>query len=155
MVIRRGAPDTTHFLNVDLTVYSRSDLQPLVSAFGKKVLILYAGRANGRYCAHLELSRITKDADSTIRTFCVLIQALKREALTLWEGAYRRDFDIGIQAEAQPFSHAFEIAHPTVEAAAVAGARIVITIYAPEKQIRSSRAKSVQPTKRSRSTAVR
>jgi hypothetical protein len=37
----RGRSPATEFLNVDLDIYSRFDLQPLVKALGKKVIILY------------------------------------------------------------------------------------------------------------------
>jgi hypothetical protein len=37
MVINKDK-ETTHFLNVDLEIYSKSDLQPLVSALGKRYL---------------------------------------------------------------------------------------------------------------------
>jgi hypothetical protein len=46
MVINRGNPASTHFLNVDLDIYSKADLQPLVSALAKKIMVLYVGRAS-------------------------------------------------------------------------------------------------------------
>jgi len=68
------SPETTHLLNVDLDIYSRSDFQPLVTAFGKKVFVLHAGRYKRTYKAVLELnsSRIAKSADSKIVAFCKL-----------------------------------------------------------------------------------
>ncbi|MGC9950216.1 MAG: hypothetical protein ABSF64_27950 [Bryobacteraceae bacterium] len=41
MVIHKVNPATTHFLNVDLDIYSKADFQPLVTALGKKVMVLY------------------------------------------------------------------------------------------------------------------
>jgi hypothetical protein len=43
--------DQTHFLNVDLDVWSRSPLDELVAAFGKSVYVLYIGRERRRYSA--------------------------------------------------------------------------------------------------------
>ena len=60
----------THYLNVDLDIYAKCDLQPLVTALGKSVVVLYCGRMKRTHCAHLELARDTKTADSTIRRFC-------------------------------------------------------------------------------------
>src|SRR5882724_7984074 len=98
MVILRGSPDDTHFLNVDPDIYSKSNLQRLVSALGKKVSVLHVGRNKRTFCARLELNRITKDADSTIRAFCGLIESLPSAERELWNKAKIRDFNIGVQA---------------------------------------------------------
>jgi hypothetical protein len=55
----------TEFLNVELDICAQYDLQPLVSALGKKVMVLYVGRERRSYAAHLELTGIAKSADST------------------------------------------------------------------------------------------
>lgn len=44
----------TTFLNVDPDLFSRSDLQPLVTALGQKVFVLHVGRDRQTYSAHLE-----------------------------------------------------------------------------------------------------
>jgi hypothetical protein len=108
----------TRFMNVDLELYSKSDLQPLVSSLGKKVVVLFVGRQRGRCFARLELARSTKSADSTIRTFCRLINDLPEPARDLWNAATARDFSIGVQAETQPHSCDFALAAETVKAVA-------------------------------------
>jgi hypothetical protein len=133
MIIYRGNPQTTHFLNVDLDIYSNSNLQPLVSALGKKIYVLHVGRHKRTYCAHLSVKRITKDADSTIRAFCNLIESLPRAERELWNMAKVRDFNIGVQAETQPYSHEVALATKTVKAASEIGARIVFTVYSPKE----------------------
>ena len=132
MIIGKGIPRTTRFLNVDLDIYSRSNLQPLVTALGKKVVVLHVGLDRRTFCAHLELARVTRSADSTIRGFCSLIQALPRKARDLWNSARTRDFNIGVQAAPRPFSHEIALAAETVQAASEVNARIVFTVYAPE-----------------------
>jgi len=122
------------FLNVDLDVYSGSDLQPLVKSFGKKVITLYVGRERRRYSAHLELAAYQKNAsaDSTIRAFCSLIRALPKAERELWNGAKTREFSIGVQAGKQPFACDFRIEAHTVKAVAELGAVIVLTVYGSE-----------------------
>lgn len=132
MVIIRDKPPATHFLNVDLDIYSKRDLQPLVTALGAKVIVLHAGRDRRTHRAHLELARPTKTADSTIRGFCALIEALPPVARDLWNAAKVRDFNIGVQTEMQPFSTQFALAPETLTATCGLGARIVFTVYAPE-----------------------
>jgi hypothetical protein len=139
MPVKRKAPDA-QFLNVDLDVYSRSDLQPLVNGFGKKVIVLYVGRERRRFSAHLELARYFRkpSADSTIRAFCTLIRALPRPERELWNGARTREFSVGVQAGQQPFACDFRIEGQTVKAVAELGAVIVLTVYGPERAKRRS-----------------
>ncbi len=123
----------THFLNVDLDIYSRSDLQPLVDGLGHKVAVLYVGKIKGRYCARLEVARYTRSADATIRAFCKLIEALPENLRALWDAATVRSFSIGIQAGTHPDSIDFVVGPKAVKAVSDVAAQIVITIYAPEQ----------------------
>lgn len=130
---KKKTPDT-EFLNVDLDVYSGSDLQPLVNGFGKKVVALYVGRERKKYSAHLELIGFQKNpsADSAIRAFCTLIQALPETERELWNGAKTREFSVGVQAGQQPSACDFRIEAQTIKAVAELGAVIVLTVYSPE-----------------------
>lgn len=119
----------THFLNVDLDIYSRVDLQPLVNALGKKVSALYVGRDGSSYCAHLEIAKITKTVDSTIRALCGLIQALPTAERHLWNAARVRSFSVGIQAGRQPNPCDFAIGAKTVKTVSELSAQIVLTLY--------------------------
>lgn len=125
--------NTTEFINVDLDLASRSDLQTLLTALGRKVHVLFAGRVGRKYEAHLELSANLRnhDADSVIRGFCKLIEAIPPTERQLWNGATQRDFSIGIQAGMEPHSADFAVSAGTVQRVAVLGARIVITVYRP------------------------
>jgi hypothetical protein len=133
--MKRTNTDTTHFLNVDLDIYSKSNLQPLVTAMGKQVHVLFLGRIKRTHQAHLELwkSGLHESADSIVRGFCVLIQKLPKSGVELWNGAKVRDFNVGVQAAMQPHSHEIALAAETVRAAAEVNARIVLTVYAPER----------------------
>ncbi|MBL8214528.1 MAG: hypothetical protein JNK87_27645 [Bryobacterales bacterium] len=122
-------PEQTRFLNVDLDLWANFDLEPLVTAFGKKVYALHVGRVKRTFEAHLELERRTTDADSTIRAFCKLIAGLPPEARAMWDAVKIRDFNIGVQAETTPHCEVFVISAPTVKSVADLGARIVFTVY--------------------------
>jgi hypothetical protein len=134
MAIRKINPGETHFLNVDLEIYSSSDLQPLVDALGKKALVLYVGKFERTYQAALEVTKLTRDADSTIREFCRLIEALPRPAKKLWKDAKKRDFNIGFEARHKPHASGFVLSAEAVKQAAAVEAQIVITVYAPPKK---------------------
>lgn len=130
----RDSPKSAGFLNVDLEIFSKRDLQPLINALGQKVLVLYSAREERTYRAHLELARTTKTPDATINAFCALIERLPEAARYLWNQAKRRDFNIGVEAgtsSRQP--REFALSTETLKAAHRLGARIAFTVYAPEK----------------------
>jgi len=125
--------EETKFLNVDLDIYARSDLQPLVNALGKKVYELHVGRVRRTYYAHLELDgRGPASPDAAIRRFAALIRALPKAERKRWNDAKMRDFNIGVQSGLEPFSQVFTLEATTVAAAAELNARILFTVYAPE-----------------------
>jgi len=123
----------THYLNVDLDVYSTYDLRPLVDSLGREVLALYVGPERRRYCAHLEVAKMTKTADSTILAFCKLIHSLPKETRGLWNRATLRSSSIGVQAGNRPTSCDFAIQATTVKAVSEVAAQIVLTVYAPRE----------------------
>ena len=126
--------DKTRFLNVDLDLHSRSDLQPLVSALGASVIVLFAGRAGRAYEAHLELAwRKNQTPTSIVLAFCRLIERLPRAERERWDAAKTRSFDIGIEAPARNSHYWVAINPEAVSAAARIGAQIAITIYGPMK----------------------
>ena len=125
--------EPAHFINADLDLYSRSDLRPLVTALSRRICVLHMGRDGRTYCAHLELTAPPKSADEAIRRFCALIRRLPGPAREIWNAARVRDFNIGVEAGTRPFSYEFALRAETVEAAAALKARIVFTLYAPER----------------------
>ena len=133
MVIHKLNPTVTRFLNVDLDIYSKRDLQALTTALGKNVIVLHVGRIGRTHHARLELAKTTKTADATIRGFCALIEALPKVEREAWDAAKARDFNVGVQAGTQPHSSEFVLEPETLSAACELGARIILTVYAPEE----------------------
>ncbi len=122
----------TRFLNVNLDVVSRSDIQPLVSALEPVAFALHVGHEKRTYTAHPELSKFPKNADVAIRGFASLIQNLSTTERKLWYTAKVRDFNMGVQSALQP--RAFETLRPDILGiASLLRARIVFTIYAPSQ----------------------
>jgi len=124
--------EATTFLNVDLDIYARSDLQPLVAALGQKIFVLHAGRRGRAHSAHLELARSPKSANAAIRIFAALIRGLPKSERRLWDTATARDFNVGVQAAMQPHSYEIRLAHETVKTFSALKARIVVTVYGAE-----------------------
>ncbi len=119
------------FLNVDLDIWSSTSLDRLVASFGRHVLVLHVGKEGRRYGAHLELAtrRDSDDADKLIRRFVALVRRLRPASRAVWDRAQRRDFSIGIQAGANPFSYELPLQPATLGAIASLNARVVFTVY--------------------------
>ncbi len=128
----RYIDEATRFLNVDFDICSRSNLEPLVAALGKRVHVLYSGRHGRTYEARLELASYPKSASAAIQKFAALIGGLPEAQRDLWYTAKRRDFSIGVGVATQPLSYDLPLTREAVEAACGLKARIVLTIYAPE-----------------------
>jgi hypothetical protein len=126
-----GYKETT-FLNVDLDIWSRSPLEPLVAALGKKVCVLHVGKEARRHGAHLELARSggrAHNADQVIRRLAKLVTSLPRSQRTLWNRAQVRAFNVGIQAATKPFSYELRLQPETLAAIASVNGRLVVTVY--------------------------
>ena len=154
--------ERTTFLNVDLDIISKSRLEPLVAAFGKKVSVLYVGPERSLNGAHLELGgpRFSKSADMAIRTLAALVGQLPRKVRRVWNHAHVKDFNIGIQGGYKPHSSVFPLNVKTINAVARLGARIVVTVYSPlevsKTEVRPGNARKGDQTAQQRvSTASR
>jgi hypothetical protein len=123
----------TAFLNVDLDILSAAPLEPLVSAFGKRVLVLYVGGERHRHEAHLELASLVPTADVAIRRLVKLVEGLPKPARRAWNGARSRVFNIGIQAGFEPRSRELLVSQATVDAIARVRGSIFVTVYAAER----------------------
>jgi hypothetical protein len=125
--------EETAFLNVDLDILSAAPLEPLVSAFGKRVVVLYVGGERRRYEAHLELASLVRTADVAIRRLVHLVESLPKADRRIWNGARSRVFNIGIQAGHEPFSQEWLLSEATVDAVARVRGSIIVTVYASER----------------------
>jgi hypothetical protein len=126
-----AAVNETRFLNVDLDIRSRARLEPLVAAFGKRVLVLHVGPEGKGHGAHLELANShRKNANALIRALIALVRKLPKAGRRLWDQAQSREFNIGIDAGVKPFSYELRLDSETLESVAGVGGRVVFTVYA-------------------------
>ena len=122
-------PETT-FLNVDLDIWSKSPLDSLVKALGRRVFALYVGRRGRRYVAHVEVAAAGSfSADRLIQILVGLVERLPRSQRSVWDSASRREFNIGIQSASEPTSYELHLDPSTVRAAARVNATIGVTVY--------------------------
>ena len=86
----------THFLNVDLEVFSRAPLDELVAARGEKIDVLHVGKWGRHYAAHLEVSGsgYQAQAERLIHRFVAMVRALpsSKRRLLEWRAIQRVQF---------------------------------------------------------------
>ena len=124
----------THYLNVDLDVWSRRPLESLVAALGRRVCTHYVGREGRRYGAHVSLARTSRSADTTARALARLIEKLPKAARRSWDTATAREFNIGIQAGVTPYAHEVRLSPATLAIISRLAGRVVVTTYSPDEE---------------------
>ena len=70
--------DDSLFANVDLVIYAKTHLRPLVDARGDSVIEIWVGSVRRTYEAHLGNLGTTKNTSSIILGLCKLIKALRK-----------------------------------------------------------------------------
>jgi hypothetical protein len=132
--------DKTPFRNVDLVICSKSDLQPLVDAMGKKVSPSFVARVKRMYFAHMNLAiGNPKSPESAILGYCKLVQGLPLTARKDWDAAKTRTFDIGIESPGRNSFYWSAISDKAIKAASEVSAQIAVTVYGPMKMVRKPR----------------
>ena len=133
--------DNTCFISVALEVFSKSDLQSMVAAFGSKVHVHYLGMEFGLFKAYLGLAVQLKTPELGILRYCKLIQKLPPSERAAWNAAKSRSFDIGIEAPKRGSHYWVAVGSDAVRAAAEVNAQIAISVYGPMKTARKTKKK--------------
>jgi hypothetical protein len=87
-----------HFINVDLEVWSPTDLVALAAALEAKAFVLYAGKVRRRFLVSFEarVGRLT-DPERTIWALLRVIHSLPESARREWKRATARVFNVGFE----------------------------------------------------------
>ena len=121
---------------MDLEVAGRSSLEPLDAELAPRLFALYRGREGSLDRAHYETRHQYGDAETCIRAMLRVLQRMSPKARRCWRAATVRDFSVGVQSGAKPFSFEVPISPATLADVAKLGARIVFTVYAPPRRRR-------------------
>ena len=144
----------THYVTVDLDVRSRDRLEALSAALGVSVGLHYVGPEGREQGAHFGVRTFPdEDPSRAILTLASLIRKLPVGARRSWDGAHRREFNIGIQAAHKPSSFELTIAPKALQAVAALGGTIAVTVYAPKSN--GERKRAPQRAGKPRSTSGR
>ncbi|MEM8782206.1 MAG: hypothetical protein AAGE65_05045 [Planctomycetota bacterium] len=117
------------FLNVDVEIEAREPLEALITDLSEEIHVLYQGQSRGLHEASFELPGSSGDAESTIATFCMLLENLETEARGIWDRAVSRTFDIGFESGDTPRNFRAIIHPDTIRSVADLNAAVIVTIY--------------------------
>ena len=127
--MKNGGNISSGFLNVDLEVESRAELVPLIQALSASTVVLASFRRGRRYLARFELAVQPRTPAHGIRAFGRLIRRLPARVRRLWNGATRRDLDIGVETSVRRREDNVVLSRKAVQEAAELSARILVTVY--------------------------
>ena len=122
------------FLNVDLEVAGKSSLDALDEELSSRFFSLYRAREGKLDRAHYETRGQHHDAESCLKAMLRVLGRMSPKARKTWRSATVRDFSIGVQSSAKPFSYEVPISPRTLAAVAKLDARILLTVYAPKRR---------------------
>lgn len=119
------------FLNVDLEIESASNLDPIATEMGKRVVVLHSGPASKarRHLLVLESARSYKSPDTAIHALCGVVEGLSPEARRIWTAA-RKHFDVGYELRPSEHSSHCTLRPDTLERMARLGAGLRVTYVA-------------------------
>ena len=146
----------THYINVDLDIYSRVSLKGLVDAMGEKASVLGIFGEGRKHEVHVSWrSSHGMSVDQTIIGLTRLVKRLPPRYRKVWDSAKSREFNIGIEAGLKPHSFELRLAQRTVDALREVGGTFVITVYAPVlEEAKTPRSRKRAAAKRHRGGAV-
>jgi hypothetical protein len=142
----------THFLNVDLDVRAKSGLKKLIDAFAPRVFELglesddhKSFEINHTREEYFDANGTPKrpSIDETILAFYNAVLALPPSAMTIWENAESRSFDIGIQGGNHPRQPRFLVSKENIARLSEMEAELVITVYAPQEPPKKKKAAKI------------
>ncbi|MCI5116605.1 MAG: hypothetical protein D3913_01295 [Candidatus Electrothrix sp. LOE1_4_5] len=126
--------EKVYYLNTDLDLLSSKDLAPIAQAFESEAYCLYCGEAGqGHFRASFEMKELVNSPDVVMQHFCFLAESLEGEARALWDGCFKKVFDIGYEGGVDHASYTDELRVETLKQVAELGACIRVTVYPMEK----------------------
>lgn len=123
------------FIGVQLEIESPRPLGHLLHSFSGTEIVSVDYRESTRgFAVAFEHARsgISTDPDIQIATFCDTILGFEEDARAVWNGAYRRTFNVGYEIDDSSESFRSELASETMERIARVGASVIVAIYPRE-----------------------
>jgi hypothetical protein len=122
------------YINVDLEVRSRTNLQPLADALSRRLFSLHVGGSKGDYLATFENgagAAKTGTPDLAIMRLVHAIDSLPPAIKSHWTKARDRVFDIGVAKAKGSKVFQLGLRTATVEAIVRLKARVALSFYPP------------------------
>jgi hypothetical protein len=126
---------TIGYLNTDLDLGSTSDVTSLVARLeAQGMFVLHCQQEeSGTWHARLETHVQHPAPEQNILAILDEIERLPEELREIWAGCSHRDFSLGYECGAQPRAVEHGLSSDTLGRIAAVGARLTITLYAPDE----------------------
>ena len=124
------------FIGVQIEIESPRPLGHLFHSFSGAEIVSVEYRESTRgFAVAFEHARsgLSTDPDIQIADFCDKILNFKDEARAVWNGAYRRTFNLGYEIDDVIESFRSELAPETLQRIAGVGASVMVAIYPPTR----------------------
>jgi hypothetical protein len=123
--------EPTSFINVDLEVFSESDLSELLDHLSGKLCLLHHGVTDGLHHACLEVrpNRSNDEPNEFIATFHNAVSSLPPGPRSAWDACKRRVIDLGFQSGWKPNIYTMPLNTGSVKQLAELQTEFLITIY--------------------------
>ncbi len=119
---------TAHYLNVDLDIRSKTELDPVLKDMGRRVAVMHSGPVGARHLLAVETARVYKNPDATVHALCEIVENLSPASRRLWNGA-EKHFDIGYELPPEVAASRFSLRPDTLLRVAQLGAALTVTHY--------------------------
>ena len=131
-----------HYINTDICLTSGADLKLLLLAFkagGLRPLSEVTIGDDGQGYIVLETVERHTEPESNIAAMLAVIESFGEELQAVWKGCSRREFDIGYDCGAEPWSFNQGLSSQLLGRMAEAGASLRITIYPDRGPVKPNR----------------
>ena len=116
----------TTFLNVDIDIYSKKNINALLKALRNAIVIQ---NQDSEGFTSISAKQHTKTINSAILNYYRIIEGLPKKEKDIWYSCNKRILNIGIQGGAQPHEKPFTLSKKSIEYAQKLGAEIIFTVY--------------------------
>jgi len=118
-----------HFRNVDLEIRSASKLNPISTAMGTRVIVLYSGPLpQKRHFLALESSTQFKGPEETIDALCDVVESMPPSARRIWDRSHRK-FHVGYELRSSELMSQFSLNSDILGRISKLGATLAVTYY--------------------------
>jgi hypothetical protein len=133
--------EPTSFINIDLELYSDTDLTEFVDYLSDRLCLLHHGHQGGQHFASFEVRPATSEDEPNviISAFHAVLSSMPNNFSNAWNACSRKIFDFGYRSGWKPNIYVSPLSAKSVQQLADLKLECVITIYGTSTASKSHR----------------